>query len=134
MKSSRRQLYRPQADVAGAVASGACALHCALMPFAALLLPAAAARVFSSEAVHGLFTGIVVVTSLAAFVPGWLRHGELRVWKWALAGLGLILFARLAGTEDLGAAGEALLTTAGGALLLVAHRLNHSLAYWCDQL
>ncbi|MFN0069783.1 MAG: MerC domain-containing protein [Limisphaerales bacterium] len=134
VSTSRRRLYRPAADVAGAIASGACALHCAAMPFAAMVLPAAAARVFAGEGVHALLAGLVVATSLAAFVPGWLRHGDLRVWKWALAGLGLILFARLAGTADLGVAGEALVTTAGGGLLLVAHRLNHSLAYWSDKL
>ncbi len=117
----------------GAVASGACAVHCALMPFAAALLPAASARVFEGSLFHGLLAVLVVVTSFVAFLPGWLRHGEGRIWRWALSGLALVAYARLADPASLGTAGEALCTTAGGALLIVAHRLNHSLSYWCDR-
>ncbi len=126
------RVYRPRADVAGALASGVCAVHCALMPFAAAILPSTAARVFESEWVHNLFAIMVLATSFLAFLPGWLKHGESRIWGWVTSGLALIFVARLSGSEYMGLGGEALCTTAGGVLLLVAHRLNHTLAYWSD--
>jgi len=104
------------------------------MPFAAVVLPSAAARVFESEWVHNLFAIVVLATSSLAFLPGWLKHGESRIWGWVTSGLALILVARLSGSESLGLGGEALCTTAGGVLLLVAHRLNHTLAYWSERL
>jgi hypothetical protein len=131
---SIRRLYRPVSDLLGAVASGVCALHCALMPVAAAFLPAALSRVLSGSLVHGVFAVLVAGTSLVAFVPGWLRHGESRIWPWAMGGMGLIGYARMAEPAALGVAGEAICTTLGGLLLLVAHRLNHSLAYWAGRL
>lgn len=128
------RVYRPKADLAGALASGVCAVHCALMPFAAAILPSAAAQVLGSEWVHNLFAIVVLATSSLAFLPGWLKHGESRIWGWVASGLALIFVARLSGGESLGLGGEALCTTAGGVLLLVAHRLNHTLAYWSERL
>jgi hypothetical protein len=128
------RVYRPKADLAGALASGVCAVHCALMPFAGAILPSAAAHVFESEWVHNLFVIVVLATSFLAFLPGWLKHGESRIWGWVTSGLALIFVARLSGSESLGLGGEALCTTAGGVLLLVAHRLNHTLAYWSERL
>ena len=119
--------------MAGALASGVCAVHCALMPFAAAILPSAAARVFESEFVHNLFALVVLATSFLAFVPGWLRHGESRIWSWVTSGVALIFIARLSGSESMGLGGEALCTSAGGVLLVVAHRLNHSLVYWSER-
>lgn len=126
-------MYRAGTDWVGALASGVCAVHCALMPFAAAVLPSAAARVFSSEWVHDFFAVVVLATSFLAFVPGWLKHGESRIWGWVTSGLAMILVARLSAGEGMGLGGESLCTTAGGVLLLVAHRLNHTLAYWSDR-
>ena len=130
---SRRDWYRPRSDVLGAVASGACAVHCVAAAVLPALFPVAATRVLKGDGIHEAFAWAVVVTSLLAFVPGWLRHGETRVWGWALGGLALISYARCAGPAELGELGDALFTTAGGVVLMVAHRLNHSLASWCDR-
>ncbi|MCC6233032.1 MAG: MerC domain-containing protein [Verrucomicrobiales bacterium] len=131
---SARDWYRPGSDVMGVVASGACAAHCVMAAVLPPLFPVTASRLPSGDGVHGVFAALVVLTSLMAFVPGWLRHGEPRVWGWALAGLGLISYTRWAGPAEVGPIGDALLTTSGGVVLIVAHRLNHSLAYWCDRI
>ncbi len=128
-----REWYRPRSDVLGAVASGACAVHCVAAAVLPALFPVTASRFPRGEGIHEAFALAVVLTSLLAFVPGWLRHGETRVWGWALGGLALIYYARWAGPAEVGELGDALLTTAGGVVLIVAHRLNHSLAYWCDR-
>jgi len=107
-QSGGARIYRPRADLAGALASGVCAVHCALMPFAAAILPSAAARVFESELVHNLFAIVVLGTSFLAFLPGWIKHGESRIWGWVTSGIALILIARTSGSEVLGLGGEAL--------------------------
>lgn len=125
----KKPSYRPAADTLGIAASSVCAAHCILLPLAVALLPGVLARFVAGPWVHGGLACVVVVTSLAAFIPGWLKHGEARVWRWALAGLGCVLAARF---EAEGAA-EMVLTTIGSVLLIVAHRLNHSLSYWADR-
>jgi hypothetical protein len=119
----------PRADALGIAASGVCAAHCVLLPLAVMLLPGVVARFLASPWVHGTLACVVVVTSLAAFVPGWLKHGEARIWGWAVGGLGCVLAARF---EADGSA-EIVLTTLGSVLLIVAHRLNHSLSYWANR-
>lgn len=117
----------------GAVTSGVCVVHCALLPLVIAWFPAAAARWASSEVMHGWLTGIALVSGLAAFVPGWLRHREGRVWSWAISGWLLILSVGPDGAWDSAGGGGGLFTLAGGVVLMVAHRLNHSLSYWCDR-
>lgn len=120
--------YRSTADRVGIAASGVCAVHCLFVPVALAFFPGVMARLFASPLTHHLLAGVVVCTSLAAFVPGWLKHGQARVWGWALAGLGCVLAARF---EAEGPA-EMVLTGLGSVLLIVAHRLNHTLSYWAD--
>lgn len=120
--------YRSAADRVGIAASGVCAVHCLFVPVALALFPGVMARLFASPLTHHVLAGVVVCTSLAAFIPGWLKHGEARVWGWALAGLGCVLAARF---EAEGAA-EIVFTAVGSVLLIIAHRLNHSLSYWAD--
>lgn len=122
-------VYRSTADRVGIAASGVCAVHCLCVPVALALFPGVMARLFASPLTHHVLAGVVVCTSLAAFVPGWLKHGQARVWGWALAGLGCVLAARF----EAEAPPEIVLTALGSALLIVAHRLNHSLSYWADR-
>lgn len=125
--------YRPGFDLAGAMVSGACAVHCAAMPLVVAILPGAVARFAGSPLVHQVFAWAVLLTSALAFLPGWLRHRESRIWTWVFFGLGLIGAARCVEGTGSGAMEEVILTTAGGGLLLVAHRLNHTLAYWAGR-
>ncbi len=122
-------VYRSTADRAGIAASGVCAVHCLFVPMAVALFPGVMAGLFASPLTHQVLAGVVVCTSLAAFIPGWLKHGESRIWGWALSGLGCVLAARF---KAEGAA-EIVLTALGSVLLIVAHRLNHSLSYWADR-
>ena len=69
-----KTLYRPAADRLGSAASGACAVHCALAPLALTFFPGVLAREFSSPLVHHGLAVFVAVSSLLAFVPGWLKH------------------------------------------------------------
>lgn len=126
---SRPQPTTTRADTWGIFLSGTCAAHCALAPLAAALLPGVTARVLAAPWLHAALAVAVVVSSLAAFIPGWLKHGEARVWGWALAGLACVLAARF---EAEGTA-EIILTAVGSVLLIIAHRLNHSLSYWADR-
>ena len=125
----KKPAHQPRSDTLGIVASSVCAAHCMLLPLVVTLLPGVVARFITGPWVHASLALVVVVTSLLAFVPGWFKHGEGRIWGWALAGLGCVMAARF---EAEGPA-EIALTALGSELLIIAHRLNHSLSYWCGK-
>jgi hypothetical protein len=111
----------------GITASTLCALHCLLMPVAALAMPAIAAH---EGATHVGLAVAVVLFALLAFVPGMRMHGKLRVVLLGLAGLALIWTTLL--MEN--ALGELLrdgLTLAGGLMMVAAHGLNVVLCRRC---
>lgn len=99
-------------------------MHCLLAPWMTDAAPGLA-----GEAAHGVVAVAVLVASVAAVLQGLPIHREPRVLGWAGAGWGCLALARWQG-RDLGEAGEMLLTCAAALLLMVAHQLNRSLAYW----
>ena len=64
-------------DMLGVVASIACAIHCAAMPFVIGFLPAMGLGFLADEAFHKWMAGACFLIGLAAFIPGWKRHGQL---------------------------------------------------------
>lgn len=110
-----------------ALAVGA-AIHCVLaLPLRAVAPPLA------GEAAHLLCAVAAVAISVVATVRGWLAHHSTRVFPWALPGWLALALARFGGERRLGETGEVLLTVAAAVLLVVAHQLNRSLAYWHDR-
>lgn len=62
-----------------------------------------------------------------------MKHLESRVWSWAVLGwLGLLL-ARAGSGRGLNEGAEVAVTVVSCGLLVVAHLLNRSLAYWHDR-
>ncbi|MEO1498775.1 MAG: MerC domain-containing protein [Planctomycetota bacterium] len=132
-------------DRAGVAASLACAVHCALMPIAIGYLPAIGLSWVAGRGFHQGMAAFCFAAAVAAFIPGYRKHGMLLP-----AALGL-LGVTLLGIEAFGFAGdcaccvapgaEAAITTtlarwlppAGGALLVVAHMLNHKYTCRCCQ-
>lgn len=112
-------------DRFAAVLAALTTLHCVFAPF----LPSA----MGGEASHAVAAVACMATSVPACVRGWSAHGDARVWAWALPGWALLGLARLASGERLGEAGEVVATVIAGVLLVVAHQLNRSLAYWHDR-
>lgn len=99
-------------------------MHCLLAPWLA-----DAAPWLAGEAAHGVVAVAMLAASVAAVLQGLPIHREPRVLGWAGAGWGCLAAARWQG-PGLGEAGEMLLTCVAALLLMVAHQLNRSLAYW----
>jgi hypothetical protein len=103
----------------------AVSLHCLVAPWLPLRMSSLA-----GGAAHGIFTAFLAVTSLVATVRGWGRHRSGRVVPWVAAGWILLSAARFGSGTGLGEVGEVLVTLLASVLLVVAHQLNRSLAYW----
>ncbi len=103
----------------------AVSLHCLVAPW----LPPRMSSI-AGGAAHGIFAAFLAVTSLVATVRGWGRHRSGRVVPWVAAGWILLSAARFGSGTGLGEVGEVLVTLLASVLLVVAHQLNRSLAYW----
>ena len=117
-------------DDVGQFFSALCLAHCVALPVVLGLLPAAAAEFLEGESVHRGLLGFVVVSSVAAFVPGYRRHRRAAVVGFAAAALGLLFAAAFLVPEEAEAL-ETGLTLAGGALMAVAHARNRTLCRQC---
>lgn len=103
-------------------------LHCLVAPW----LPPRMSYL-AGGAAHGVCAALLAVTSLVATIRGWGRHHSGRVVPWVVSGWLLLALARFQAGSSLGEIGEVLVTLIASLLLLVAHQLNRSLAYWHDR-
>lgn len=81
------------ADTAGLVASIACAIHCAAMPIVIGYLPLLGLSWLADAAFHRVMALVCFALAMAAFVPGWRRHGSVAPALFGVAGVGLLAFA-----------------------------------------
>ncbi|TWT73339.1 MerC domain-containing protein [Allorhodopirellula solitaria] len=78
----------------GMLASIACAIHCAAMPFVIAFLPMLGLSFLADESFHKVMVVVCLLLGAFAFVPGWRRH---RRWlPSGIAALGLVLIATAA--------------------------------------
>ncbi|TWT73348.1 MerC domain-containing protein [Allorhodopirellula solitaria] len=78
----------------GMLASIACAIHCAAMPFVIAFLPMLGLSFLADESFHKVMVVVCLLLGAFAFVPGWKRH---RRWlPSGIAALGLVLIATAA--------------------------------------
>lgn len=121
-------------DRAGLAVSGACAVHCALVPLAFALLPSLTLALLSlRDPAHGLAfallrlaryetwtIAVAVALAIGTSLVAWRRHGSRRGLAFALAGALLLAAALVAMTSW----SHAVLAVAGGLALCLAHRAN----------
>lgn len=117
-------------DRLGVAASALCAVHCALLPVLAAVLPAAGLTLGGFGDLDQAFVLFASVLGISTIGLGWRRHGGLRAVGWLAAGLVCLWSGAFTPWHDHGW-GHAVLMTAGGLLLAVAHlqnlRLTHAL-------
>ena len=65
-------------DSLGIVASFACAIHCAAMPFIVSDLPSTDLSWLTSEGFHQGMAIVCILIGMAAFLPGWQRHRNIK--------------------------------------------------------
>lgn len=80
-------------DWLGIVASIACAIHCAAMPFVIAYLPMLGLSFLADEAFHKWMALICFLIAICAFVPGLRKHRSWVPVGIGAIGLGIITFA-----------------------------------------
>ena len=116
------------ADRVGIWLSSLCAIHCALTPAVLLLLPTIEITAYH-EVLHRSLFLVLPVVAILAFIPGYRRHGDRRVFAWSLPGFALLAITAFHGVKDPYA--QAAVTIAGSLLLIRAHYLNRALSACC---
>lgn len=117
-----------KADRVGFAASFLCALHCALMPLAAALLPALGLGVGGWVDFDQAFVVFATLLGATTLALGWRRHRAFRAWAFLLPGLALVWAGAFSPLHTHGW-GHAVVMVGGGVLLAVAHLVNLRLTH-----
>jgi hypothetical protein len=123
-----RSGWHQRVDQIGMWASGACAVHCLLMPLLLALFPVLGHALEWSAESEAVFVGCALVLSALSLGFGLLRHGKIipAAAFWSVGAVLLIQFA-LFGEHDAHRHEEWLHAVGmgvGGALLALAHYAN----------
>lgn len=104
-----------------------CAIHCALLPIALVVLPILAATPLGDELFHQAMLIGVLPLSLVALAMGCRKHNNRNIVLWGWAGLAVLTFTALFGHDVLGEAGERIATIIAAAMIACGHIQNHRL-------
>ena len=115
-------------DRIGATGSLLCAIHCALLPVAASLVPALGLGLggwVDFDQAFVVFAGLLGATTMTL---GYRRHRAFHAWALLAAGLALVGIASFTSLHSHGL-GHTSLMTVGGLALAGAHLLNLRLTH-----
>lgn len=108
-------------DLLGIVASGACLVHCLLLPLILALAPALAATLGLPEELHAVAFCVAVPATSWAMVRGYRLHGTANPAVLGVFGLAGLALGFLGGFDLLA---ETCFTVSGSILLTIAHLRN----------
>ena len=117
-----------KADRFGFAASFLCALHCALLPLAAALLPALGLNVGGWIDFDQAFVVFATVLGVTTLTVGYRRHRAFRAWALLVPGLAMVWAGAFTWLHDHGLAHAVIMVT-GGLLLAGAHLVNLRLSH-----
>jgi hypothetical protein len=114
-------------DRVGAGVSFACAIHCAVVPFAATILPLLGIGFLADERIERMVLVVSIALASVSICWGFSRHRRRRVLILFGAALSLIALGRgvLSGTSEM------VTVVTGATLFSVGHLLNHRLCQSC---
>lgn len=104
-----------------------CTLHCLVLPFVVVMLPALAALNLQDETFHLWMVIAVIPISLLALTMGCKKHGDYRVPLLGVTGLSLLILAVFLDHDLIGETGEVVLTVLGATIISAGHLLNYRL-------
>ncbi|MBQ7501566.1 MerC domain-containing protein [bacterium] len=113
-------------DLLGVTLSGACLIHCTVLPLILALLPVFGSSFHLDERWHNYMTLLIVPVAMIALVTGYLRHRRNIV-----AVLGVLSLSMILGAHPLHEMGlyshliSEIIGTLGGCTLISAHLFNH---------
>lgn len=126
MSSSPMTLQK--ADRVGFAASFLCAVHCALWPWLLALAPAFGLELGGWVDLDQAFVVFASVLGVSTLTLGWRRHRAFKAWALLFPGLVLVWLGAFSPLHDHDLT-HALVMTAGGALLALAHLVNLRLTH-----
>lgn len=110
-------------DKAGIICSAACAIHCALFPVLAMMLPSFASF-FQNEWIHLTLLGFIVPIALISFVHQKRTHKKSLPMLLGGIGCGLLVLA-IVGEQFIEVENfERIVTILGSAFLIMGHFFN----------
>lgn len=118
-------------DYVGVLLSFLCLVHCMLLPFVIVMLPALSLEFLKDEIFHKVLAVILSLVSVLAFIPGLRLHNKKIVILFAVMGLVCIQVAVFYVCGDCNSFAERGLTSLGGLLLIAAHLMNHTFCLSC---
>jgi uncharacterized membrane protein YfcA len=123
---------RQWADRLGVWTSGLCVIHCVLTPV--LLSSSAVLAHFlpAEERVHRTLALLVAFFGAIALLIGVRKHGRRRILIFMGSGLSCIVAAAWFGDRLPSHTYEVAITMMGSALMITAHRLNHTFCKSCE--
>jgi len=111
-------------DLLGVVLSGACLIHCTVLPAILALLPVLGSHFHLDDRWHFYITLLIVPVACIALVTGWWRHRKGLVMILGSTALAMILGAHPM-EEIVGQQPAEVIAVLGGCLLISAHLFNH---------
>jgi hypothetical protein len=118
-------------DRLGTWASMLCVAHCLLTPVLLSMSAVFAHFMPTEERTHRTLAVLIAMIGMVALVRGLRRHRRLRVVVCMSGGLGCIFAAAWWGDRYASHAAEVAVTGLGSALMITAHRMNHTFCRQC---
>jgi hypothetical protein len=112
-------------DRTAVMLSGLCLLHCLLLPFLLVALPALAA--LSEGHLHAQMLVVAIPVSVVALAFGFRRHSSRYVLSFGILGMVLLTFGGTVAHSYYGIVSDRAFTIAGALVLAVTHYFNSRL-------
>jgi MerC mercury resistance protein len=123
---------RQWADRLGVWTSSLCVVHCVLTPVLISSSAVLAHFLPAEERVHRSLALLVALFGAVALHVGFRKHRRRRILILMSAGLGCIAAAAWFGNKLPSHGYEVAITMVGSALMITAHRLNHTFCRSCE--
>ena len=127
MSESKSPALQLGADVAGALGSSLCALHCAILPLGLVLGATLPLTLMEDEIFHLGLLCLVLPAGIVAFGLGCREHRDAWVLTLGATGMLGILLAATVLHDVVGESGERAATFAAAVVLICAHVRNYHL-------
>ena len=132
MNASSRASYL-SADNLGVWASALCVVHCIATPVLISASAVFAHFIPGEEKTHRTLAVGVAALGAIALVKGFRTHGRRRILALMAMGLAFIFAGAFFGAKLPSHGYEVAITMMGSALMITAHRMNHTFCHECRQ-
>ncbi len=116
-------------DRIGMSAAFACAIHCAAIPVVMALAPSIGLGFLGTETFELGFVGFAYLLGISSILLSYRRHGRFFAWWFIVPGLAILSFERFFPWIHEQPVQHAVVMTAGGLLVGLAHLVNLRLSH-----